>query len=256
MIDGHEESCRAQARRQMRLEQEQQQQQPNHQNQKSPQQQQQEYSDTAPLRPNEERSSYGGAAAASTTPAAKNQQQQHHHQDIADDDPEHQCVVCLDNRKVVAILPCAHLCVCYECSKMVDACPLCRGAKEALLVINEKVGKCRVCRQSVAPVYLDSHQEVCRLRMRELRRKLREEQQQSDANFLRAQSSENVHHVDDNNNDAAAHTQEGMCLNCLVKKREKFLLPCAHPLCDDCAEKATHCPICLKKIANRITVYD
>jgi len=39
---------------------------------------------------------------------------------------EEQCVVCLDNKKVVLIYPCGHLCVCVRCSTKLKDCPVCR----------------------------------------------------------------------------------------------------------------------------------
>eukprot|EP00760_Papus_ankaliazontas_P031700 PhM_4_TR5410/c0_g1_i1/m.14273 len=36
------------------------------------------------------------------------------------------CVVCLENSKDTCLFPCRHLCVCWGCSRQVDACPLCR----------------------------------------------------------------------------------------------------------------------------------
>lgn len=36
------------------------------------------------------------------------------------------CVVCIENRKSTLLMPCKHLCVCSECAKQVDNCPMCR----------------------------------------------------------------------------------------------------------------------------------
>ena len=43
------------------------------------------------------------------------------------------CVICLDERKSVLLLPCSHLCVCEGCADrsfagaQMDRCPLCRA---------------------------------------------------------------------------------------------------------------------------------
>eukprot|EP01088_Endostelium_zonatum_P016008 TRINITY_DN413_c1_g3_i3.p1 TRINITY_DN413_c1_g3~~TRINITY_DN413_c1_g3_i3.p1 ORF type:complete len:370 (-),score=143.40 TRINITY_DN413_c1_g3_i3:57-1166(-) len=37
------------------------------------------------------------------------------------------CVVCLDEKKNVLIVPCNHLCLCKTCSLNVKQCPMCRG---------------------------------------------------------------------------------------------------------------------------------
>ena len=39
------------------------------------------------------------------------------------------CVVCMDRRPSVVIIPCGHLCVCQPCSgRLQQQCPVCRGA--------------------------------------------------------------------------------------------------------------------------------
>ena len=45
------------------------------------------------------------------------------------------CVVCLDNSKQYAIVPCGHLCVCHDCSTQLLYCPMCRVRKEDVLRI-------------------------------------------------------------------------------------------------------------------------
>ncbi|XP_011406381.1 PREDICTED: putative inhibitor of apoptosis [Amphimedon queenslandica] len=45
------------------------------------------------------------------------------------------CVVCLDNTKQYAIVPCGHLCVCHDCSQHLLLCPICRIKKEDILRI-------------------------------------------------------------------------------------------------------------------------
>lgn len=45
------------------------------------------------------------------------------------------CVVCLDNKKQYAIVPCGHLCVCQPCSQQLVFCPICRLEKEDALRI-------------------------------------------------------------------------------------------------------------------------
>ncbi|XP_019851374.1 PREDICTED: E3 ubiquitin-protein ligase XIAP-like isoform X2 [Amphimedon queenslandica] len=57
-------------------------------------------------------------------------------QELADSTLEDNvCVVCLDNRKQYAIVPCGHLCVCYDCSEQLLLCPICRVRKEDALRI-------------------------------------------------------------------------------------------------------------------------
>lgn len=50
---------------------------------------------------------------------------------------ESRCVVCLENRKNVLILPCSHMCICTGCSdnKSLDKCPICRSTIEGKLIV-------------------------------------------------------------------------------------------------------------------------
>ena len=187
-----------------------------------------------------------------------------------DDDAEYLCVICLDSRKAVAVVPCGHLSMCRACAAQVELCPMCRGPREGLLVIDAASAKCRVCRQVIAPVYLDSHQEVCRLRTRELRETLRAEQAALDANDGSSCSAGSPPAVGDSSGDAAAPQRASppevevappssveKCVGCLVAKREKALLPCGHfVMCSGCADRATQCPVCLRRIASRLTMFD
>jgi hypothetical protein len=41
------------------------------------------------------------------------------------------CVVCMESKKTILIMPCNHLCLCFECSRSVsDKCPMCRSPVE------------------------------------------------------------------------------------------------------------------------------
>ncbi len=62
----------------------------------------------------------------------------------SDDDPktekreeESRCVVCLENRKGILLLPCSHMCVCVACSENSSLlkCPICRSAIEGKLLV-------------------------------------------------------------------------------------------------------------------------
>ena len=36
------------------------------------------------------------------------------------------CVICMDKKVSILVLPCAHLCMCPECAGCMTHCPLCR----------------------------------------------------------------------------------------------------------------------------------
>ena len=44
---------------------------------------------------------------------------------------ENECIVCLAASKDAVLIPCGHICMCFECSKQVqassNACPICRA---------------------------------------------------------------------------------------------------------------------------------
>lgn len=46
-----------------------------------------------------------------------------------------ECVVCMENLKNTLLLPCAHACVCTDCSDSIDQCPLCRTDVEKRMKI-------------------------------------------------------------------------------------------------------------------------
>ncbi|XP_034473357.1 uncharacterized protein LOC117780804 isoform X2 [Drosophila innubila] len=52
-----------------------------------------------------------------------------------------QCVVCLERRRNIVLLPCRHLCMCKECSQQLprfeggDRCPICRDLVETVMAV-------------------------------------------------------------------------------------------------------------------------
>ncbi len=154
---------------------------------------------------------------------------------------------------------------------------MCRGPRTGLLVIDAAPSKCRVCKLIIAPTFLDSHQEVCRLRLRALRAELRERQRVTDA--AAASSSRTggsptaiaeptspheggafTASSDDASmataSSAVALTEE-QCLSCTVQKRAVALMPCGcFVLCSPCAQRTTQCPVCLQRVAARLTMFE
>ena len=37
-----------------------------------------------------------------------------------------ECCICLENNCGVIFLPCHHMCCCYQCSRELHSCPICR----------------------------------------------------------------------------------------------------------------------------------
>jgi len=48
-------------------------------------------------------------------------------------DDENSCIICLENERCVALIPCGHLCLCRECSGTQKKCPVCRTPIQDLL---------------------------------------------------------------------------------------------------------------------------
>lgn len=53
----------------------------------------------------------------------------------ASEDSTEECVICLTDPKDTILLPCRHLCVCSECFRHVDKCPVCRSAFDNYIVL-------------------------------------------------------------------------------------------------------------------------
>lgn len=51
----------------------------------------------------------------------------------AECDADGECVVCLESRPQVAVIPCGHVCLCTECAQQQEKCPMCRGPVNATL---------------------------------------------------------------------------------------------------------------------------
>jgi hypothetical protein len=51
------------------------------------------------------------------------------------DDEEDLCIVCMEQRMCMAIVPCGHLSMCEACCKGVHSCPVCRGPVDKVLRI-------------------------------------------------------------------------------------------------------------------------
>jgi len=45
------------------------------------------------------------------------------------------CVVCLDQKAIMAFVPCGHRCVCEGCSAILNDCPMCRAPKQSVVRI-------------------------------------------------------------------------------------------------------------------------
>jgi hypothetical protein len=45
------------------------------------------------------------------------------------------CIVCYCNEISILLLPCRHVCLCEDCAARLDACPLCRSPKQAIVVV-------------------------------------------------------------------------------------------------------------------------
>lgn len=49
---------------------------------------------------------------------------------------DEECVICLAEKKDVALLPCRHVCVCHQCLVRIDKCPVCRSGFEEYVALS------------------------------------------------------------------------------------------------------------------------
>lgn len=56
--------------------------------------------------------------------------------DEGDSSLDDDCVVCLTNPKTTFLIPCRHMCVCSDCLKQVDKCPVCRTPFDEYIEVN------------------------------------------------------------------------------------------------------------------------
>lgn len=74
-----------------------------------------------------------------------------------------ECVVCLENIKVILLLPCRHLCICATCLTHIDKCPVCRSQFEEYICVMRELPEEEDKRNSKEGVdgELDSMVPVC-----------------------------------------------------------------------------------------------
>lgn len=226
LLDGHRESCRAQHRRKMRLEQE-----------------------NKPLPMNS-----APSAATRVDPV-----------DDEDLPPELLCIICMDARKQYAFIPCGHTIGCHTCVLSLDQCPVCRQPRRGLLQLQptEDVCLCKSCGHVITPAYFDGHREVCSMNMRALRRQQQLDAEAAAATPTGESHSPvspdpipattSAAAVAGSRSDGELH----QCVNCKRGKRDTALLPCTHRvLCRACALQTTTCPICFASVSSIISTYD
>lgn len=67
-----------------------------------------------------------------------------------------ECVICLTEPKSTVLLPCRHLCVCNECFRHVDKCPVCRAAFDNYVVLEGAGGGVLASTTEVSPQVEDT----------------------------------------------------------------------------------------------------
>ena len=59
------------------------------------------------------------------------------------EDESSECLVCLSEPKNTIIMPCSHMCVCYDCAKTLRekkyTCPICRGTINSIVPLKGKI---------------------------------------------------------------------------------------------------------------------
>jgi hypothetical protein len=156
------------------------------------------------------------------------------------------CIICMDAPPFFAFLPCGHISCCKDCSMRVDNCPVCRGPREQLLVVNLAAAaqcRCKHCKHIICPTMFDSHREVCALQRRQREAAAAAAAQNVDEELQRRGSSTIAESLD-------------LCVKCKVAQRSVAFLPCGHFLyCAHCAEGCSVCPLCLQTVDKATPIF-
>ncbi|KAG5489547.1 hypothetical protein GH5_00421 [Leishmania sp. Ghana 2012 LV757] len=200
------------------------------------------------------------------------------------------CVVCMDQPRCYAFLPCGHISCCQECTKSLDQCPLCRQPREGLCQVSPNVAaqyECKHCRELIAPTLFDGHREVCGMRLRQAQREAEEAAAAAavvtvdvpvggadssgaqQGSTVTGQSTSPPASADATPPAAAlppatastrcpARSHSHVCLECGKTYSQLVVCtPCGHRvLCYTCAQKRTTCPVCLSEIRDTIVAFN
>ena len=74
-------------------------------------------------------------AVAAAVVAAATDLEQVQQPEVMEEEDGDECVICLCEAKAVALLPCRHFCVCSECVRQIERCPVCRATFASWLLI-------------------------------------------------------------------------------------------------------------------------
>jgi hypothetical protein len=155
------------------------------------------------------------------------------------------CLICMEQPKAYALVPCGHVVGCLQCVSKLSKCPICREDRSGLLSIDVEASKakvCKHCKHQVGPTFFDGHREVCALRMR-LNRTEESPSMKPDSAPLLAEG-ENV-----------GSPQGRLCGECGRGSQDTALIPCGHMFCTQCAAALKVCPMCLGDVTSTIKAY-
>ena len=175
------------------------------------------------------------------------------------DDTNELCIICFEEKRNIAFVPCGHWMCCSACTPRVQECPVCRAEIQTRVIMSNevKMSVCVVCRVHIHPTFLDGHREVCKMRLRE-KAKLREEAAQQKAEG-EEDDKEGGLETDASGNGIASSVPEGgarLCMLCNKAPREVATLPCAHYcMCHLCASTVQNCPTCCRSITSTIPLF-
>lgn len=253
MFDGHRESCRlAQRQRQATLDRQRAEREEHlreAQRQQDmlrfnlQQQQRREYEDA---RRAKESNAASGISTTSTSPTTPS------------DMDDMFCVVCWEDRRQFAFLPCGHVAACAKCAPRLDACPVCRKQKTGLVRtdISDASCVCKRCGHVIAPALFDAHREVCALlrRMQWATESPRPEGSATDATA--SATAVTPPPPPSPPKGAEAPREEQLCANCHQRNRDRCFVPCGHFLfCAACAAVTQTCPLCVTPISDRVALF-
>ncbi|CCW61170.1 unnamed protein product [Phytomonas sp. EM1] len=209
--------------------------------------------------------------------------------DIEDANEDELCVVCFQHRRCYIFLPCGHIACCGECVKRLDACPICRAARNGLCYVPANVISryyCNSCGNFIAPTLFDGHREACALILRQAKEQHPPFSGSSDlAKLSTSQAGEEaVIHEDARSASSGSLDKKELDVDIELKVEEPKLPPTVHPskhtsvrcvecakedsklvvclpcghrvMCGACAANRSTCSVCLQEIKQTLNAFD
>jgi len=192
-----------------------------------------------------------------------------------------ECEICSTNPSNTIVLPCRHSFSCHECIDRVKKCLICKEVVKDKLIIPDL---CFICEESTPTIQFNpcGHLICCSScskltkKCPKCRQPIKSKDNMKSIGDLRASSlrqskktnsdpkiAKNLNNNRSKNQDTALKSLQAkydelrnrvICAICIDNIINMVFL-CGHGACQPCGDKCTHCPICRKRIENKILLY-